>query len=96
MQISTRSRHGRRAMQAIARSGSTPATGNDIAEGEDVSKKYLDSILGRLRRAGMLRTFRGHGGGYILARQPEEITAAEVVRGLHAFQKLETARRIRR
>lgn len=69
-------------MKAIARSGSMPITSDEVSEGEDVSKKYLDGILGRLRRAGLLRTFRGRGGGYVLARPAEEITAGEVVRVL--------------
>jgi Rrf2 family protein len=54
----------------------------EIADDEDLSKKYLESILAQLRTAGFVRSVRGARGGYILARSPSEITVAEVVRAL--------------
>ena len=48
-------------------------------ECENVSKKYLDRILGSLRAAGLLESHRGKGGGYVLARPPAGITARDVV-----------------
>jgi Rrf2 family protein len=82
MRLSTRARYGLRAMTAIARHPGTFATSEFLAEKEDVSKKYLDAILGRLRRAGLLEAVRGQHGGYRLARPAEVITAAHVVEAL--------------
>ena len=54
MKLSTRSRYGLRAMIFIARNGAQVLSSELIAENEDISKKYLDRILMRLREAGLL------------------------------------------
>ena len=82
MKLSTRARYGTRAMVAIARSTDSYNTGEQIAHEEDVSKKYMDAILGALRQAGFLEAIRGKRGGYRLARPADEITAAEIVESL--------------
>ncbi len=82
MRLSTRSRYGLRAMKRIAMAGGGPVTGEQIASLEDVSKKYLDAILGRLRQAGLLDGYKGQGGGYVLSRPAESIKAHEVVAAL--------------
>ena len=82
MKLSTRARYGMRAMVAIARRADAYSTGEQIAHEEDVSKKYLDSILGELREAGLLDAARGAKGGYKLARPAAEMTAAEIVESL--------------
>jgi len=51
----------------------------EIADEEDLSKKYLESILAQLRTAGFVRSVRGAHGGYVLARDPEELTVAEII-----------------
>jgi Rrf2 family protein len=79
MQLSTKTRYGLRAMITIARNWKKPVSSEVIADAESVSKKYLDGILGILRSAGLLRSFKGQGGGYMLARPPWEITARDVV-----------------
>ncbi|UCF06620.1 MAG: Rrf2 family transcriptional regulator [bacterium] len=84
MRLSTLSRYGLRAMVTIARNHQTPISSDKVAEYEDVSKKYLDGILSKLRTAGLLKSFKGQGGGYILARPPEEIRAGDVVRILES------------
>jgi Rrf2 family protein len=64
---------------------SEPAEGRcarEIADEEDLSKKYLESILAQLRTAGLVRSVRGAHGGYVLARDPAEITVADVIRVL--------------
>jgi Rrf2 family protein len=66
-------------MVAIARRRSGLTTSDEIARQEAVSKKYLDSILGRLRKAGLLEATRGSKGGYRLTRAPSAISAAEVI-----------------
>lgn len=52
----------------------------DIAERENIPRKFLEAILVELRKAGLLHAKRGKNGGYRLAKSPEEITYAEVMR----------------
>jgi len=82
MKLSTRARYGLRAMTAIARRPGTFTTSEFLADEEHLSKKYLDAILGCLRRAGLLEAVRGMHGGYRLARPARMITAAHIVEAL--------------
>lgn len=52
----------------------------DIAEREDISKKYLEQIIPVLNREGLLQTSRGSGGGYRLIKPPKDYTVGEIVR----------------
>lgn len=83
MRLSTRSRYGIRALTALA--AHEPAEGRcarEIADEEELSKKYLESILAQLRTAGLVRSVRGAHGGYVLAKDPVELTVGEVIRVL--------------
>jgi len=51
-----------------------------IAKSENISQKFLESIMLTLRKAGFLGSKKGKGGGYYLRRQPEEIKMVEVMR----------------
>lgn len=51
----------------------------DIAERENISKKYLEQIVPMLNKSGVLRTNRGNKGGYILAVSPDKITVADIL-----------------
>ena len=82
MKLSTRARYGLRAMAEIARRPGEFTTSEAVAKAEGLSKKYLDTILGQLREAGLLEAVRGMHGGYRLTRLPEAITAAHVVEAL--------------
>lgn len=53
-----------------------------IAEREDISRKYLHALLTSLKAAGLVRSVRGSGGGYVLARPPRDIRLNEVVQVL--------------
>ena len=53
-----------------------------VAEREDLPEAYLEQLVAVLRRAGLVNGKRGAGGGYMLAREPGDITAGEVVRAL--------------
>jgi len=79
MRLSTKTRYGLRAMITIAKSWERPVSCEAIAREQSLSKKYLDGILSILRSAGLLKSFRGHGGGYVLSRPPWEMTARDVV-----------------
>ena len=52
----------------------------DIAERQDISKKYLEQIVGILNQSGLLRTNRGYQGGYMLAQPPEKCTVGQILR----------------
>jgi Rrf2 family protein len=54
----------------------------DIAETNNIPKKFLDAILGELRNAGVVHSKKGPGGGYMLARPPGEIKLGYVIRTL--------------
>lgn len=54
----------------------------DIATANQIPKKFLDAILGELRNAGFVHSKKGKGGGYTLARAPEEIGVGNVIRAL--------------
>ena len=53
---------------------------SQIAESNSISKKFLDHILTELRRAGLVYSKKGKGGGYALARPADEITVGAIVR----------------
>src|ERR1051325_1034634 len=54
----------------------------EIASRQDIRGPYLDQILAGLKREGIVRSIRGAGGGYTLARSPARITVGEVVRAI--------------
>lgn len=78
--ISTRGRYALRVMIDIAEN----SNGNyiplkDIAERQNISEKYLESILVSLTRGGLLNGLRGKGGGYMLTKKPEDYTVLEIL-----------------
>jgi Rrf2 family protein len=82
MRISTRGRYGLKAIVDIAyhtqsvRCVSLKA----VSSRQGISENYLEQIIAPLKRAGVLGSVRGAGGGYFLSRPPEEITVGEVLR----------------
>jgi Rrf2 family protein len=59
-----------------------PTTIKEIAERQDVSVAYLEQILNTLRRAGLVRSVRGPGGGYLLSRGPAHISIGAILKEL--------------
>jgi len=83
MKVSTKGRYGLRIMTYLAStSGDSPVLAETIARDQDISAKYIHIIVGSLKQAGLVRVLRGRKGGYVLARDPSEITALEVVNAL--------------
>jgi Rrf2 family cysteine metabolism transcriptional repressor len=83
MKLSTKCRYGLRAVTIIAKNyGKKPAKRKDIAKVEGLSSSYLENILLVLRNHKIVETNRGVNGGYILCRQPSEITAYEIINAL--------------
>jgi Rrf2 family protein len=67
------------ALHLARRSDEGPVTGREIAELERLPGDYVEQILLRLRRAGIVRSTRGARGGYVLARAPEEVSIRNVI-----------------
>ena len=83
MKLSTRSTYGMRALVELAlTSGRAPVSASAIAARQDLSVAYLEQLLHRLKRQGLVSSVRGPRGGYALAREPQRITMAHVVQVL--------------
>lgn len=84
MKVSTRGDYASRALLSLALRGpdSGPTTVRDIAERTGLPQPYLEQILLALKGAGLVRSKRGVGGGYVLAREPREITLAAIIRAV--------------
>lgn len=79
--ISTKGRYAIRLLLDMAEQPSgTPVTLDSIAERQDISKKYLESVVKLLVTAKMVKGSSGKGGGYQLLRKPEEYTIGEILR----------------
>ena len=80
MRLTTKGRYAVTAMLDVALHASDgPITLADIAERQGISQSYLEQIFGRLKRAGLVESWRGPGGGYRLSGDPEEVSVADVV-----------------
>lgn len=83
MKLSTRSRYGVRLMLALGLSDKkSPIFLKDIARSEEISEKYLSQIIIPLKAKGLVNTFRGAHGGYILSRPASQITLMEIIEPL--------------
>jgi len=83
LRLSTKGQYGVRAMYEIARGyPEKPVTIKEISGNQDVSVPYLEQILNRLRKAGLIKSVKGPGGGYLLSRQPEKISIASILNEL--------------
>lgn len=81
MRLSARVDYALRAMSELAAAGA-PRTVEQLSAAQHIPNKYLESILGELRRGGLLRSQRGPDGGYRLARSAAEISIADIIRAL--------------
>ncbi len=84
MKVSTRGDYASRALLSLAlhAEGQTPTSVRDIAERTALPQPYLEQILLALKGAGLVRSKRGVGGGYVLARPPKEILLSDIVRAV--------------
>ncbi|HKG67200.1 MAG TPA: Rrf2 family transcriptional regulator [Solirubrobacteraceae bacterium] len=67
---------------AAAHGNGTPVKGERLATTQSIPLRFLENILLQLRHAGIVESRRGADGGYKLARPPEEITLADVIRAI--------------
>ncbi|GGJ12526.1 RrF2 family transcriptional regulator [Streptomyces brasiliensis] len=83
MRISARADYAvRAALELAVRHGDAPVKAEEIAAEQGIPHKFLEGILGDLRRAGIVDSRRGGGGGYRLAREATLITVADVIRAV--------------
>ena len=81
MLVSTKGRYALRVMIDLAEhSSGSYIPLKDIAERQDISEKYLESIVVMLSKAGLLEGLRGKGGGYKLTKRPEQYTAGSILK----------------
>jgi Rrf2 family protein len=81
VQISARADYAVRAMLALAAAGDM-VSAQTLADDQGLPHKFLEAILGDLRRAGLVRSHRGAVGGYRLTAPAEEITLGDIIRSV--------------
>ena len=82
MKLSTKGRYAVMAMVDLASTSSEngkPVSLPDIAARQEISLSYLEQLLAKLRRNGLVKSVRGPGGGYILGRKSENIRISDIV-----------------
>ncbi|HBY44288.1 MULTISPECIES: Rrf2 family transcriptional regulator [unclassified Brevundimonas] len=80
MRLSTKGRYAVMAMADLAKNGSGRAVSlAEIATRQEISLSYLEQLFARLRKGGLVKSVRGPGGGYRLAKEPGETVVADIV-----------------
>lgn len=80
MKISTKGRYALRLMLDLALKEEQIVRLKDVAERQEISMKYLEQIISVLQKCGYVKSLRGPGGGYKLARKPKEYTVGMILR----------------
>ncbi|MGP1253876.1 MAG: Rrf2 family transcriptional regulator [Kiloniellales bacterium] len=80
MKLSTKGRYAVMAMCDLTANGKgRPVSLADIAERQEISLSYLEQLFAKLRRGGLVKSVRGPGGGYLLAREAEATRIADII-----------------
>lgn len=83
LKLSTKGRYGLRAFIDLAVCGeSQPVSLASIAQRQEISVSYLEQLMAKLKRAGLVKSVRGVNGGYRLAMPADEISVGDVLRAL--------------
>jgi len=83
IRVSTRGRYALRAVVDVYMNAENgPVLRQDIADRQGISADYVAQLFGKLTRAGILRSVRGPGGGYLIGRDAASITAGDVLRAV--------------
>lgn len=83
MKLSTKGRYGLRAMIDLADfSEEMPQSIASIAARQSISDSYLEQLMAKLKKAGLITSIRGSQGGYVLAKPGEEISVGDILRAL--------------
>ncbi|MGB5500560.1 MAG: Rrf2 family transcriptional regulator [Maribacter sp.] len=79
--LSKKTKYGLKALSFLAsRKDRQPVPISEVAKHENISQKFLESILLTLRKAGVLGSKKGKGGGYYLIKQPKDVLLTDVMR----------------
>ena len=79
--LSKKTKYGLKALSYLAnQEPNVPILISDISESENISKKFLESILLTLKKSGILSSKKGKGGGYYLIKNPNEIKISTIIR----------------
>jgi len=80
MKLSTKGRYAVMAMVDLAcNSKGTPVSLADIADRQEISLSYLEQLFGKLRKGDLVRSVRGPGGGYMLARDCADVRISDII-----------------
>ncbi|HCR98895.1 MULTISPECIES: Fe-S cluster assembly transcription factor [Halomonas] len=80
MRLTTKGRYAVTAMLDLALNGElSPTSLGDISQRQGISLSYLEQLFARLRRSGLVRSVRGPGGGYLLAKPAADISVSAVI-----------------
>lgn len=83
MKISTKGRYGLRALIDLAKySEIEPVSISSIATRQGISERYLEQLMTLLKKAELVKSIRGAGGGYVLAKDMNDISVGDVLRAL--------------
>ncbi len=83
MKITTKGRYGLRALIDLAQySEIEPVSISSIATRQGISERYLEQLMTLLKKAQLVKSIRGAGGGYVLAKDMNEISVGDVLRAL--------------
>ena len=81
--LTRKSKYGLKALLVLAQEADRgPVLISELADRQHLPKKFLEAILLELKRAGLLHSKKGKGGGYVLGRKPTDITVGQVIRVL--------------
>lgn len=89
MLISSKGRYALRLMIYIAAFGDTEGkiSLREVADRESISLKYLEQLVRPLMQAGLLKSVRGKGGGYMMAKDPSDVLAGDILRAAEGTTK---------
>jgi Rrf2 family protein len=82
VRVSAKADYAIRAAVELAASGDGPVKGERIAQAQEIPPNFLENILGDLRNAGLVASRRGADGGYWLAKPPDAVSLADVIRAV--------------
>ena len=83
MKLSTKGRYGLRALIDLAQySSGGPVSTASISARQDISERYLEQLMSMMKKAGLVKSIRGEGGGDVLAKDVWEISVGDVLRAL--------------
>ena len=82
MRVSAKVDYALRACAELAAAGDGPVKGDRLAQAQQIPLKFLENILLDLKHAGLVQSQRGAEGGYCLAKEPAEISVADVIRAV--------------